>query len=162
MGRYILRRLLAIIPVLLGISVIVFALVHLVPGDVVSVLLGPTATPEARDALRKLFGLDRPLVVQYFVWLGDVLRGDFGESLRTGQPVMSSILDRFGVIDHFSVRDAVTQDGYYRVRIHAVIDNRGRTEPNVFRLIYAMDSPIHSPLPGIGRCTSFETCPMDL
>lgn len=97
MGRYILRRLLAIIPVLLGISVIVFALVHLVPGDVVSVLLGPTATPEARDALRKLFGLDRPLVVQYFVWLGDVLRGDFGESLRTGQPVMSSILDRFGV-----------------------------------------------------------------
>lgn len=97
MGRYILRRLLAIIPVLLGISVIVFALVHLVPGDVVSVLLGPTATPEARDALRKIFGLDKPLVVQYFVWLGDVLRGDFGDSLRTGQPVLSSILDRFSV-----------------------------------------------------------------
>lgn len=97
MGRYILRRLLAVIPVLLGISVIVFALVHLVPGDVVSVLLGPTATPEARDALRKIFGLDRPLVEQYFVWLGNVLRGDFGDSLRTGQPVMSSILDRFGV-----------------------------------------------------------------
>jgi peptide/nickel transport system permease protein len=89
--------LLAIIPVLLGISVIVFALVHLVPGDVVTVLLGPTATPEARDALRKIFGLDRPLVVQYFVWLGDVLRGDFGDSLCTGQPVLSSILDRFSV-----------------------------------------------------------------
>jgi peptide/nickel transport system permease protein len=89
--------LIAIIPVLLGISVIVFMLVHLVPGDVVTVLLGPTATPEARDALRKIFGLDRPLVVQYFVWLGDVLRGDFGDSLRTGQPVMSSILDRFSV-----------------------------------------------------------------
>lgn len=97
MTRYILRRLIAIIPVLLGISVIVFMLVHLVPGDVVTVLLGPTATPEARDALRKIFGLDRPLVVQYFVWLGDVLRGDFGDSLRTGQPVMSSILDRFSV-----------------------------------------------------------------
>lgn len=97
MGRYILRRLLAIIPVLLGISVIVFALVHLVPGDVVSVLLGPTATPEARDALRKIFGLDKPLVAQYFIWLGNVLRGDFGDSLRTGQPVFSSIIDRFGV-----------------------------------------------------------------
>jgi peptide/nickel transport system permease protein len=96
-ARYITRRLLALIPVLLGISVVVFMLVHLVPGDVVSVMLGPSATAEARDALRKMFGLDKPLVVQYFTWLGNVLQGDVGTSLRTGQPVMTSILNRFGV-----------------------------------------------------------------
>jgi peptide/nickel transport system permease protein len=96
-ARYILRRLLAIIPVLLGISIVVFLLVHLVPGDVVAVMLGPSATPEAKEALRKLFGLDKPLVVQYLTWLGNVLQGDVGTSLRTGQPVMTSIINRFGV-----------------------------------------------------------------
>jgi peptide/nickel transport system permease protein len=95
--QYILRRLLALVPVLLGISLIVFLLVHLVPGDVVSILLGPTTSPEAREALRKLFGLDEPLQVQYVRWLGGVLHGDLGTSLRTGQPVLSSILDRFSV-----------------------------------------------------------------
>jgi len=96
-ARYIARRLLAIFPVLLGISIVVFMLVHLVPGDVVSVMLGPSATPEAQEALRKLFGLDKPLVMQYLTWLGDVLQGDFGTSHRTGQPVMTSITNRFGV-----------------------------------------------------------------
>ena len=97
MVRYIARRLVALIPVLLGISVVVFLLVRLVPGDVVSVLLGPTTTPEARDALRKLFGLDEPLYAQYVRWLGGVLQRDLGTSLRTGQPVLGSILDRFAV-----------------------------------------------------------------
>lgn len=97
MVRYIIRRLVALVPVLFGISLIVFLLVHLVPGDVVSILLGPTTTPEAREALRALFGLDEPLHVQYARWLGDALRGDLGTSLRTGQPVLSSIVDRFAV-----------------------------------------------------------------
>jgi peptide/nickel transport system permease protein len=95
--QYLIRRLLALIPVLLGISLIVFLLVHLVPGDVVSILLGPTTSPEARAALRKLFGLDEPLHLQYLRWIGGVLHGDLGTSLRTGQPVLSSILDRFSV-----------------------------------------------------------------
>lgn len=97
MLQYIIRRLLAVTPVLLGISLIVFFLVHLVPGDVVSILLGPTTSPEARDALRRLFGLDEPLQVQYLRWLGGVLKGDLGTSLRTGQPVLTSIVDRFPV-----------------------------------------------------------------
>jgi peptide/nickel transport system permease protein len=95
--QYVIRRLLALVPVLLGISVIVFILVHLVPGDVVSILLGPTTSPQAREALRKLFGLDEPLHIQYLRWLVGVLHGDLGNSLRTGQPVLSSILDRFAV-----------------------------------------------------------------
>ena len=94
MIKYLIRRLLAVIPVLFGISLVVFFLVHLVPGDVVAILLGPTAAPEAREALRKLFGLDQPLYLQYAEWLAGVLHGDLGTSLRTGQPVLSSILDR--------------------------------------------------------------------
>ena len=97
MLQYLLRRLLAVIPVLFGISLIVFLLVHLVPGDVVSILLGPTTSPQTAEALRRLFGLDEPLHVQYVHWLGGVLRGDLGVSLRTGQPVLTSILDRFSV-----------------------------------------------------------------
>jgi peptide/nickel transport system permease protein len=95
--RYIIRRLLGLVIVLFGISIVVFLLVHLVPGDVVAVLLGPRTDPQAAAALRKLFGLDQPLYVQYLNWLGDVLRGDFGTSLRTGRPVLGSIIDRFGV-----------------------------------------------------------------
>jgi len=95
--QYLIRRLIAVVPVLLGISLIVFLLVHLVPGDVVSILLGPSTTPQARDALRKLFGLDEPLHIQYVNWLWGVVHGDLGTSLRTGQPVLASILDRFSV-----------------------------------------------------------------
>jgi peptide/nickel transport system permease protein len=94
MITYILRRLLAMVVVLLGISVVVFSLVHLVPGDVVSILLGPNTSPQAREALREKFGLNDPLPVQYLRWLGAVLHGDLGTSLRTGQPVLTSILDR--------------------------------------------------------------------
>jgi peptide/nickel transport system permease protein len=68
-----------------------------VPGDVVSILLGPTTSPQAREALREKFGLNDPLPVQYLRWLGGVLRGDLGTSLRTGQPVLQSILDRCAI-----------------------------------------------------------------
>src|SRR3954454_19222899 len=97
MVRYIIRRMLAMVLVLFGISIVVFLLVHLVPGDVVSVLMGPRTSPELRDALRKIFGLDEPLYVQYWHWLRGVLHGDFGTSLRTGQPVLGQVIDRFGV-----------------------------------------------------------------
>src|SRR4051794_31080901 len=95
MGRDLARRLLSVIPTVFGISVVVFLSVHLVPGDAADVLLGTSRTPQAAKALRELFGLDRPLYVQYWVWLGDVLHGDFGRSLRTGQPVLHMIAVRF-------------------------------------------------------------------
>jgi peptide/nickel transport system permease protein len=97
MIRFIVRRLLAMVVVLFGISVVVFLLVHLVPGDVVAVLLGPRTSPQASAALREIFGLNDPIYIQYLHWLGDVLRGDFGTSLRTGQPVLGQVIDRFGV-----------------------------------------------------------------
>jgi peptide/nickel transport system permease protein len=92
MYRYLARRLALLVPVMLGVSVLVFALVHLIPGDVVDALLGMEAgSPEVRAELRRMFGLDEPMHVQYLRWLGDILRGDLGVSLRTGQPIAASI-----------------------------------------------------------------------
>lgn len=85
-----------LIPVLLGISVLTFAAMHMIPGDMATLLIGPEGVqdPEVLDNIRAKYGLDKPLVVQYLVWLGNVLQGDFGESLRLGVPVIEEILRR--------------------------------------------------------------------
>jgi len=80
--------------VLLGVSLIVFTLIHLVPGDPIRVAMGTRFDPEAYAALRARAGLDQPLVVQYFSYLGNALTGDLGVSFRTGRPVTQSLLDR--------------------------------------------------------------------
>jgi peptide/nickel transport system permease protein len=95
--QYVVRRVLAIIPVLFGISILVFLLVHLIPGDVAQILLGTQATDQQIETLRRTFGLDRPLPVQYVDWLSHVLRGDFGVSFRTNRPVLPDLIARFGV-----------------------------------------------------------------
>jgi peptide/nickel transport system permease protein len=97
MRDYIIRRLLLLIPVLAGISLCVFFIMRLVPGDVVSGILGIEQTPELRAMWEQKLGLDRPPAVQYLVWMGNVLRGNFGESFRTGAPVFPEILKRFRI-----------------------------------------------------------------
>jgi peptide/nickel transport system permease protein len=97
MTTYVVRRVVAIIPVLFGISILVFLLVHLIPGDVAQILLGTQATDQQLETLRRTFGLDRPLPVQYLDWLSHVLRGDFGVSFRTNRPVLPDLVARFGV-----------------------------------------------------------------
>ena len=87
----------AIIPVLFGISILVFLLVHLIPGDVAQILLGTQATDQQLETLRRTFGLNRPLPVQYLDWLSHILRGDFGVSFRTNRPVLPDLVSRFGV-----------------------------------------------------------------
>src|SRR5256714_172010 len=94
MLTYLVKRLLSIIPVLLGISVVSFTLIHLVPGDTVSVILGTNPTAVSAATLRAAFGLDRPAPLQYVTWLGGVLHGDFGQSFITGQPIFSTIMYR--------------------------------------------------------------------
>lgn len=94
MGAYVLRRGLQALVVMLGVSVIVFALVHVVPGDPIRVSLGTRFDQATYDALRERAGFDRPLVVQYFEWLGGALTGDLGVSFRSGQPVTTTLLDR--------------------------------------------------------------------
>ncbi|MEW6548844.1 MAG: ABC transporter permease [Spirochaetota bacterium] len=96
MGRYIARRLLSLIPVLLGVSIIVFFMVRLIPGSALQMYLGTQveATPEQMEELRRLFGEDKPIPLLYVEWLGRVIQGDFGYSLRTSRPILPDILQR--------------------------------------------------------------------
>ncbi|OQB96049.1 MAG: Nickel transport system permease protein NikB [Spirochaetes bacterium ADurb.Bin110] len=96
MARYIFRRLLSLIPVLLGVSIIVFFLVRLIPGSALQMYLGTQveATPEQMEELRRIFGEDKPIPVLYIEWLGRLLHGDLGYSLRTGRQVLPDILQR--------------------------------------------------------------------
>ena len=97
MQRYLVQRLLAFIPTLFGISIIVFLVMHLIPGDAISAMIGTTfkLTDAQAAALRQYFGLDKSLPEQYWLWLTAALRGDFGLSVRSGQPVLREILERF-------------------------------------------------------------------
>lgn len=89
MGPYLIRRLLLAIPTVLGVVLAVFLLIRLVPGDVVTQLIGLEASisPQRVDELRRLFGLNRPLGVQFGEYVAALARGDLGRSLRTGRPV---------------------------------------------------------------------------
>jgi peptide/nickel transport system permease protein len=87
MARFLIRRLLALIPVLLVVAIVTFTLIHMMPGDAAAVMLGPNATEEQVAQLRASLGLDQPLVVQFFAWLGNILTGDLGESVFIHRPV---------------------------------------------------------------------------
>jgi peptide/nickel transport system permease protein len=91
---FITRRLIMAVPVLLLVTIIVFSLLHLLPGDPATVILGQEATPEAIEAMRLELGLNKPLIIQYFDWLGKIIQGDFGRSLIDRTPVSKLILQR--------------------------------------------------------------------
>ena len=99
MTAFIAARLLSLIPVLWGVSVLVFLLIHLIPGNALQMFLGTQVemTPAQLDQLRRLFGLNKSLPLQYADWLGRLLRGDFGVSLRTSRAVLPDILNRLPV-----------------------------------------------------------------
>ena len=91
---YVVRRLLAVIPVMAVVMTVVFLLIHLIPGDPVSVMLGPDATPAQIEATRRSLGLDRPLPEQLLGFYARVLRGDLGQSYFLDRPVVTAILER--------------------------------------------------------------------
>ena len=95
MRGYIARRLLLLVPVLLGVSIVVFMVLHLSPGDPAEIMLGSQATQEDLARLRRELGLTEPLHVQYFRWMSHVLRGDLGRSLWMKRPVLDEVLHRF-------------------------------------------------------------------
>lgn len=95
MHRYVLKRLLMMIPVILGISFIIFAIMSFTPGDPARMILGEDASSEDVTALREALGLDDPFLVRYFNYVKGALRGDFGKSYRNGQPVFNEIFNRF-------------------------------------------------------------------
>lgn len=102
MGAYFLRRILIAIPVLLGITILAFLVVKMTPGDPLTARMDPEtlarmlSSPEQMEALRRQYGLDRPIAVQYVKWLGDLLQGDLGYSITTGRPIAAEIGPRIG------------------------------------------------------------------
>ena len=96
MLSYIIKRIVSLIPVLAVVAIVVFSLVHLTPGDPAAVMLGPNATTEQVDALRTEMGLDRPLLVQFFGWLGGAVTGDLGYSHFMGANVSTVLMDHLG------------------------------------------------------------------
>ncbi|MBL4954700.1 ABC transporter permease [Neobacillus sp. YIM B02564] len=96
MASYILRRIWGLIPVLIGVTILVFMIMHLSPGDPAKIMLGPKATTESIAKLNAELGLDQPLYVQYFTWISNVLTGDWGRSLQLKMEVLPLVADRFG------------------------------------------------------------------
>jgi peptide/nickel transport system permease protein len=99
MGPYILRRFLLLIPVLFGVSLLVFGLIHAIPGDATLIAIGTDQqiSDEQRERVRQAYGLDQPLPVQYAKWMGHVLRGDLGKSLRTRRALTQELRLRLPV-----------------------------------------------------------------
>lgn len=95
MKKYILKRLLLLIPVLIGVSILIFVIVRLTPGDPARILAGEHATEEYVQATREQWGLDKPMYVQYYIWFKSLLRGDLGRSITTHSPVVEEIFNRF-------------------------------------------------------------------
>src|SRR5437879_13805169 len=91
MGRLVLRRLGATVPVLILVTAGVFALLHLTPGDPIDAMMAESVDASVKENLRKELGLDRPIPVQYAAWMGRVLRGDLGRSIRNGEPVIENV-----------------------------------------------------------------------
>ena len=95
MTNYLMRRAVALVPVALGVATLTFALIHLVPGDPVTAMLGDTAAPADVAAMRHQLGLDRPIAAQYVGFLAGLIRGDLGESISMHEPVARLIAERF-------------------------------------------------------------------
>ncbi len=96
MAAYIARRLLAAIPVLFGLTIIVFFIMAMIPGDPATAILGSYATPENVEKLNRELGLDKSLVEQYLIWIGNLFEGDLGRSYTLNRPVLDEVLERFG------------------------------------------------------------------
>jgi peptide/nickel transport system permease protein len=103
MTRFLARRLLQMVPVLFFVSIIIFVLINLVPGDAARLFLGQEAPPDALAALRHELGLDRPRYVQYLRWVGGMLRGDFGHSFKDNRQVLPTLLQKVPVTAELTV-----------------------------------------------------------
>jgi peptide/nickel transport system permease protein len=106
MGRYILRRIVYALPIAFGVSVVCFSLVYLAPGDPLQTVLPPDATAETIAIVKKAYGFDKPLPMQFVIWLGKVATGDFGMSIATRRPVILEVtgaLANTGLLAIFTV-----------------------------------------------------------
>jgi len=91
LARYLVQKLLSLVAIQFGLTLIVFFMIRLVPGDTVDFIFGQSMSPERMNEIRRLWGLDRPAAVQYADWLNSLLHGDFGHSILTGRPILTDI-----------------------------------------------------------------------
>ena len=103
MAKFLARRIIESIPVIIGVSILVFMLLHLIPGDPATAMLGERATPENIEALRERLGLNKPLYEQYLLWVGRMLQGDLGNTVRGNIPVANEIGARFPATIELSI-----------------------------------------------------------
>ena len=125
MSTFVARRLLFMLPVALLVSFVTFMLIHLVPGDPARVLLGEEATPQSVAALRQQLGLDRPLGVQYGLWLWQAIHGNLGESIQLQQPVIQAIWQRLPVTIELGVASLI-----FSVALAVPLGVMAATNPN--------------------------------
>lgn len=97
MLKYIIKKLLFMIPILIGSTILIFMILHLAPGDPVDLIVGPNVTLEVYQNIRTNLGLDKPLITQYLKFLGNILKGDLGQSILQRRPVIDIVLERFPV-----------------------------------------------------------------
>lgn len=178
MFRYLIQRFIAFIPILIGVSLLVFFAIRLVPGDAITASLGTEAgmlTETQRAALERYYGLDKPAVEQYFIWFGEALQGNLGFSVRYGQSVLELILQRFPLtleLALLSVGIALVVGIPFgllaAIRHNTIIDLVGRlfaliglTMPNFLlgTLIIYVLSVYFNTLPNAGNYVSFNEDP---
>lgn len=109
MGGYLIKRIIQLIPILILASVVIFTIMHMIPGDPAQVYAGPDATPDALEAIRKDMGLDQPLFIQYLLWLKHVLLLDFGVSYTSKYPVIQLIQQKVGATFELAMAAALLQ-----------------------------------------------------
>lgn len=107
MFKYIIRRIIQTIPVMIGVSILVFSMMHLVPGDPAQIMAGESAPKEQVENIRERLGLNDPLPVQYFSYVADAVRGDLGNSMRSGRDVTAEIGARFWVTVELAVYSTI-------------------------------------------------------
>lgn len=140
---FILRRLLQAIPVLFGVSVLVFMMLHLIPGDPAELIAGHQATAEDVEDVRRSLGLDEPLLNQYLTFIGNAVKGDFGQSFRTGRPVLQEIGFRYGntvLLGVSAIVIAVVVGGLSGI-VSAVRRQRWADHATLFASILAISTP---------------------
>ena len=141
---YALRRLIYLVPVAFGVSLLVFALVHLAPGDPISAIVPPDAPQEVVDKLKEYYGFDKPLPIQYLRWLGVTLTGDFGTSIGTGRPVATEVASAFGNTIILAISATLLA---FSLAIILFVMRRGRFQAELKEDHILVTQPYHEEIP---------------
>src|SRR5579875_3275285 len=151
MLEFAARRLLLAIPVLFGVSLVVFALVHIAPGNPIDMLLPPEASPRVIAEVKAAFGFDKPLYVQYLLWLRNALTGSFGVSIFNAQPVLGQLLVALGNTLILAIL-AAAHHGSWRDKLCSAVATIGVSLPNYWAAIVLVmfTSVLHNWLPAQG------------